>query len=57
MRINRIPELCAELAPYRVLIAIDEMVEYYTTDASIRGAEASLTQLLHNMKIVNDLNK
>jgi hypothetical protein len=57
MIINRIAEICAELAPYRVMIAIDELLEYYTTEAALKGVEASLAQLLHSMKIVNDLNR
>jgi hypothetical protein len=57
MTINRIAEICADLAPYRVMIGIDELLEYYTTEAALRGVEASLTQLLHSIKIVNDLNR
>lgn len=57
MTSTEIPEICADLAPYRVMISIDELLEHYKTEVARRGVEAALRQLLHSMKIVHDLNK
>ena len=54
---NRIAEICAELAPYRVTIAIDEMLEYYTTDVAINEMETVLSNLLKNVRASEILAK
>jgi hypothetical protein len=48
--VNHIAEICAELAPYRILIAIDEILEHYTTEVSLREMEAVLSKLLQSVQ-------
>ncbi|HEX7031991.1 MAG TPA: hypothetical protein VF172_03225 [Nitrososphaera sp.] len=46
---NRIAEVAAELALYRVMIRIDEILEHYTGDA-ILEIEAAFWKLLHELQ-------
>ena len=46
---NRIAEVSAELALYRILIRIDEIVEHYSAQAIVE-IEAGLWKLLHEMQ-------
>jgi hypothetical protein len=54
---NHIAEICAELAPYRVMIAIDEILDYYTTDAALNDIEGALSNLLQNLRTSEVLAK
>ena len=54
---NHTAEISAELAPYRVMIAIDEMLEYYTTDVAINEMETVLSSLLKNVQASEVLAK
>jgi hypothetical protein len=48
--LNRIAEVSAELALYRILIRIDEIVEHYSNEA-IMEIEAALWKLLREMQV------
>lgn len=52
---NQIAEICAELAMYRVMIAIDEILDHYTTDGSLREMEAKLTNFLQSLQASENL--
>lgn len=47
---NRVAEVSAELALYRVMIRIDEIVGHYTQNA-IAEIEAALWKLLHELQM------
>ena len=47
--INRIAEVSAELALYRVLIKVDQILEHYSNEA-ITEIEAALWKLLHELQ-------
>ena len=46
---NRIPEVSAEPALYRVMIRVDEILEHYSSVA-ILEIEAALWKLLHELQ-------
>ena len=54
---NHIAEICAELAPYRVLIAIDEILDHYTTDAALEEMEGALSNLLQDVQASEIITK
>jgi len=47
---NRIAEVCAELALYRIMINIDEILQHYSHDGAIAEIEAALWNLLHGLQ-------
>ena len=53
---NRVAEVCAELALYRVMIGIDEIVDHYSTEATIE-MEACLWTMLHDMQRSDYISK
>jgi len=49
---NHIPEVCAELALYRIMIKIDEILDHYSKDGgAAEQIEAALWKLLHELQI------
>jgi hypothetical protein len=53
--VNHIAQVCTELASYRILIAIDVILEHYTTGVSLREMEAVLPKLLQSVQASNIL--
>jgi hypothetical protein len=47
---NQIPEVCAELAIYRIIIRIDDILKFYTCDHALAEIEAGLLKLLQNFQ-------
>ena len=50
---NRVAEVCAELALYRIMIKIDEILDHYSKDdggGATQEIEAALWKLLHEVQ-------
>jgi hypothetical protein len=45
-----IAELCAELVPYGILIKIDHLLRFHTTEMAREELEAAFWQLLHTLQ-------
>ena len=46
---NRVAEVCAELALYRIMVNIDQILSHYSTEAIVE-IEAALWKLLHEIQ-------
>ena len=54
---NRIAEACAELAVYRVMINVDEILEHYTSESAIAAMDVELWKFLESVQASEALTK
>jgi len=47
---NRIAEVCAELALYRIMVNIDQILTHYSKNGASAQIEAALWKLLHEIQ-------